>query len=62
MHQADVVSRYCKQSEENDPGEEFEEYLACLVCGDNGKCAPHCPQRQQLQLSKSINGRIAAQQ
>lgn len=29
--------RFCKQDEENDPGEEFEEYLACSVCGDRGK-------------------------
>ncbi|CAK1364792.1 Histone acetyltransferase Tip60 [Cercospora beticola] len=32
---------FCKQTEENDPGEEFEEYLACAVCGDNAhrQCA-----------------------
>ena len=29
--------RFCKQTEENDPSEEYEEYLACAVCGDNGK-------------------------
>lgn len=28
---------FCGQDEEHDPGEEFEEYLACCVCGDNGK-------------------------
>jgi len=28
---------FCKQTEENDPSEDFEEYLACAVCGDNGK-------------------------
>ncbi|KAF2215390.1 hypothetical protein CERZMDRAFT_18444, partial [Cercospora zeae-maydis SCOH1-5] len=29
------------QTEENDPGEDFEEYLACAVCGDNAhrQCA-----------------------
>jgi len=27
---------FCGQSEENDPSEDFEEYLACAVCGDNG--------------------------
>ncbi|KAK5119766.1 hypothetical protein LTR85_007342 [Meristemomyces frigidus] len=26
---------FCGQDEEHDPGEEFEEYLACSVCGDN---------------------------
>lgn len=30
-------SRFCGQSEEDDPSEEFEEYLACAVCGDNGE-------------------------
>ena len=38
---ADVANRnncvYCGQDEEHDPSEEFEEYLACSVCGDNGK-------------------------
>ena len=29
--------RFCGQDEEQDPGEEFEEWLACAVCGDNGK-------------------------
>jgi histone acetyltransferase SAS3 len=28
---------YCNQDEEHDPSEDFEEYLACGVCGDNGK-------------------------
>ena len=32
-----VPDRFCGEDEENDPGEEFEEYLACAVCGDNGK-------------------------
>ncbi|KAK3675968.1 Histone acetyltransferase [Recurvomyces mirabilis] len=26
---------FCQQDEEHDPGDEFEEYLACSVCGDN---------------------------
>ncbi|KAF2164623.1 hypothetical protein M409DRAFT_67755 [Zasmidium cellare ATCC 36951] len=32
---------FCGESEENDPSEEFEEYLACSVCGDNAhrQCA-----------------------
>lgn len=29
--------RFCGDDEEHDPSEEFEEYLACAVCGDNGK-------------------------
>jgi histone acetyltransferase SAS3 len=28
---------FCQQTEENDPSEDYEEYLACSVCGDNGK-------------------------
>ncbi|KAL8699663.1 MAG: hypothetical protein Q9201_005870 [Fulgogasparrea decipioides] len=32
---------FCGQDEEHDPGEEFEEYMACAVCGDNShrQCA-----------------------
>jgi hypothetical protein len=29
------TSRFCGGDEEHDPSEEFEEYLACAVCGDN---------------------------
>jgi len=28
--------RFCGQDEYHDPGEDFEENLACAVCGDNG--------------------------
>ena len=28
---------FCKQDEEHDPAEEFEVYLACTKCGDNGQ-------------------------
>lgn len=31
---------FCHQDEENDPAEEFEEYLNCSVCGDGGKLRP----------------------
>jgi histone acetyltransferase SAS3 len=34
-----IYSRFCDQDEEHDPSEEYEEYLACAVCGDNGKCS-----------------------
>lgn len=36
---------FCGQSEEHDPSEDFEEYLACAVCGDNGRlmrCMLYC--------------------
>ncbi|KAF2130407.1 hypothetical protein P153DRAFT_422321 [Dothidotthia symphoricarpi CBS 119687] len=35
------VCIYCNQDEEHDPSPEFEEYLACIVCGDNAhrQCA-----------------------
>jgi histone acetyltransferase SAS3 len=28
---------FCDQDEDNDPSPDFEEYLACAVCGDNGR-------------------------
>ncbi|PQE12222.1 hypothetical protein CJF31_00000395 [Rutstroemia sp. NJR-2017a BVV2] len=31
---------FCQQDEENDPSEEFELYLACEMCGDNGNVDP----------------------
>ena len=36
-----TVLSFCYQDEDNDPGEEFELYLACEVCGDNAhrQCA-----------------------
>ena len=33
-----IEIRFCEQDEEHDPGEEFEEYMACSVCGDKCKC------------------------
>ncbi|KAI4187031.1 MAG: hypothetical protein LQ346_005572, partial [Caloplaca aetnensis] len=32
---------FCQQDEEHDPSEEYEEYMACAVCGDNShrQCA-----------------------
>ncbi|KAI9846238.1 MAG: hypothetical protein M1837_004227 [Sclerophora amabilis] len=32
---------YCNEDEDNDPSEDYEEYLACAVCGDNShrQCA-----------------------
>lgn len=56
--QANGYSRFCGESEENDPSEEFEEYLACSVCGDNGKCGKR--QSTQVLVSKVESGRIAA--
>ena len=35
MYEADPCFRFCGQDEEHDPSEEFEEYMACAVCGDN---------------------------
>ena len=29
---------FCDGAEEDDPSEDFEEYMACAVCGDNGGC------------------------
>jgi hypothetical protein len=36
-----TMCRFCQQNEEDDPSEEFEEYLACSVCGDGGKFSSH---------------------
>ena len=50
--------RFCGQDEEHDPGEEFEEWLACAVCGDNGKfpishfSRKHKCMRKQIDINK----------
>jgi hypothetical protein len=31
-----ILLSYCNQDEMNDPSPDYEEYLACGVCGDNG--------------------------
>ena len=31
------LGRYCGEDEEHDPSEDYEEYLACAVCGDHGE-------------------------
>ena len=36
-HDTDSNHRFCGQDEDHDPNEEFEEYMACAVCGDNCK-------------------------
>lgn len=41
-----MTARFCEQDELHDPGADFEEYLACAVCGDNGKC-------QVIQIGRS---------
>jgi hypothetical protein len=32
------ISSFCQQDEDHDPAEEYEEYLACAICGDHGAC------------------------
>ena len=32
-----LLGSFCGQNEEDDPSEDYEEYLACSVCGDHGK-------------------------
>ncbi|THC92489.1 hypothetical protein EYZ11_008053 [Aspergillus tanneri] len=34
---------FCQQDEDNDPSEEFEEYLTCAVCGDHYGKSWRCP-------------------
>lgn len=36
-HDTDSNPRFCGQDEDHDPNEEYEEYMACAVCGDNCK-------------------------
>ena len=43
-----MENRFCLQDEEHDPCEEFEEYMACDVCGD------HCKYRISLILPKYL--------
>ncbi|GAM87820.1 hypothetical protein ANO11243_058480 [Dothideomycetidae sp. 11243] len=44
--EADVAASarcvFCDQDEENDPGEEFEEFLSCAVCGDGDPAGWRC--------------------
>ncbi|KAK5174052.1 Histone acetyltransferase [Saxophila tyrrhenica] len=40
---------FCGQDEEHDPGDEFEEYLACAVCGDNAH--RHCAREAETLAS-----------
>jgi hypothetical protein len=51
------LHRFCGQDEEHDPGEEFEEWLACNVCGDNGMSIPsHFTEMHKRRKNKcSIN-------
>lgn len=46
---------FCKQDEDHDPAEEFEEYLACAGCGDNGQYILFC--RNYGMDYKSVRGR-----
>lgn len=32
---------FCKQDEEHDPSEDFEAFLSCVRCGENGKSHAH---------------------
>lgn len=32
-----TISSFCGEDEEHDPSDEFEDYMACAACGDNGK-------------------------
>ena len=45
------LNSFCGQDEENDPCEEFEEYMACAVCGDNCKLTYWHLQHHHLFLS-----------
>ena len=36
-----MILRFCGQDEDHDPSEDFEEYMSCIVCGDNCKLWQH---------------------
>ena len=46
--------RFCGQDEDHDPGEEFEEYMACAVCGDNGEFK----MQKEINLRNDIPGQL----
>ncbi|MCJ1259955.1 hypothetical protein MMC24_007794 [Lignoscripta atroalba] len=48
-------NRFCGQDEEHDPCEEFEEYMACAVCGDNCKSI-WVLKRSALMISPGVPG------
>jgi histone acetyltransferase SAS3 len=50
-----LETRFCYEDEENDPSEEYEEYLACEVCGDNCKL-----RLKNLSFSHSLTAAPAA--
>lgn len=41
LARTDDRNRFCNQDEEHDPGEDFEEWLTCLVCGDHCTFDPY---------------------
>lgn len=51
--------RFCKQSEEHDPSEDFEEYLQCEFCGDGGKVQPPmCRTETKIKLWQRSNSGV----
>lgn len=44
---------FCKQDEENDPSEDFESFLACAGCGDNGMTPDHSWRNETNESSPS---------
>lgn len=36
-----TIGRFCHQDEDNDPSADFEHYLTCCVCDDNGMSKVH---------------------
>ncbi|PWY87640.1 hypothetical protein BO70DRAFT_351123 [Aspergillus heteromorphus CBS 117.55] len=47
---------FCGQDEDNDPSEEYEEYLACAVCGDQDAHPWRCPTCVREKLNHSSEG------
>lgn len=55
-----ISPRFCEQDEDHDPSVEFEEYLACAVCGDNGELLSCCVCKQSRKADKAAAHRQCA--
>lgn len=51
-------ARFCGQDEENDPSEEFEEWLACAVCDDHGMFIFHCASKKHEGMEKQLQYKV----
>ena len=50
---------FCKQDEEDDPSEDFEAFLTCASCGENGTSVPHRHNNRTVPLTASAHQQCA---